>query len=95
MNEETGKYGPLGECLKGESAENIWLSLAQISDMVGELPAEASKPQFWANAADHHPSRRQNWLDAGYNALFRTHDGQPGVYLTKSTQRARTDMVTR
>ncbi|MGY3032728.1 5-methylcytosine-specific restriction protein A [Bradyrhizobium sp. USDA 4354] len=89
MIETIGKYSPLGEYLRGESAENIWLSLAQISQIVGGLPAEASKPQFWANAADHHRSRRQNWLEAGYDAFLRFRDGQPGVYFERMRPSAR------
>ncbi|MGY4253400.1 hypothetical protein ACVI1L_000468 [Bradyrhizobium sp. USDA 4516] len=73
------KYAPLGDYLKTQATERVWLSLEQISEMVGGLPAEASKPQFWANTKDHHRSRRDQWRQAGFNAFLRSSDGRQGV----------------
>lgn len=73
------KYAPLGDHLKTQTAQHVWLSLDHISEMVGGLPAEASKPQFWANAKDHHRSRRDQWREAGFNAFLRSRDGELGV----------------
>ncbi|TYL89966.1 hypothetical protein FXB40_34110 [Bradyrhizobium rifense] len=73
------KYAPLGDYLKAQKTERFWLSLEHISEMVGGLPAEASKPQFWANTEDHHRSRRDQWRQAGFKAFLRSSDGRLGV----------------
>lgn len=46
------------------------LALTEIEGMVGTLPKEARMPQFWANARDHHSSRRSQWLTNDYEAFY-------------------------
>lgn len=65
------KYDPLKEHLAGRTEQVVNLSLAKISEMVGGLPPEARKPQFWANSPDHHASRRRSWLDNNYHAFLK------------------------
>lgn len=79
MPEANNKYAPLGDYLKTQTAERVWLSLEQLSEMVGGLPNEAAKPQFWANTKNHHLSRREQWQQAGFNAFLRSSDGEQGV----------------
>lgn len=64
------KYAPLGAYLRGQDAAELRLTLGEIARMVGPLPADARTRQFWANAAGHHPTRRNQWLSAGYQAYF-------------------------
>ncbi|MCK1658599.1 HNH endonuclease [Bradyrhizobium sp. 151] len=79
MPAANNKYVPLGDYLKTHTTEHVWLSLEQLAEMLGGLPAEASKPQFWANTKDHHRSRRDQWRGAGFNAFLRSRDGRLGV----------------
>lgn len=64
------KYDPLGSFLRTQQSDQIELSLAEIAALVGELPQDATTPQFWANARAHHLSRRSQWMDAGYSAFY-------------------------
>lgn len=64
------KYDPIGEFLRRQTSREITLSLHDISTMIGPLPGDANTPQFWANTENHHPTRRKQWLDAGYLAYY-------------------------
>lgn len=65
------QYAPLGAFLRLRTEAELRLKLSEIATILGrELPQEAWTPQFWANASDHHQTRRGQWLDAGYRAFF-------------------------
>ncbi|CAN7654162.1 HNH endonuclease [Rhizobium sp. LjRoot254] len=64
------RYQPLGDFLNAQTANAITLSISDIEGMVGRLPATAASHQFWANAREHHTSRRSQWLDHGFLAFF-------------------------
>ncbi|MGV1927911.1 HNH endonuclease [Agrobacterium tumefaciens] len=64
------KYKPLGDFLARQTDEEVVLTLADIETLVGSLPSTATTHQFWANAKDHHTSRRSQWLDNGFEATF-------------------------
>lgn len=66
----SSKYDPLGVLLSSISDHEVILSWKQIENVVGELPADAKKSQFWANTRNYHQSRRRQWLDAGFEARF-------------------------
>lgn len=83
LRSASAKYTPLGEFLSRTSVPELWLSLDKIENLVGKLPLAAQTPQFWANVAAHHSSRRSQWLDANYGAYFRPRDGEPGVLFSK------------
>jgi hypothetical protein len=70
MSEGSSKYDPLGSFLAKIDKREISLSLAEISELVGGLPMEANRNQFWANVANHHDARRRQWLNNGYRAFF-------------------------
>lgn len=63
------KYAPIGDFLRRQSTEEVRLSLDEIAQLVG-LGSTAASPQFWANAQDHHLSRRKHWFDAGFEAFY-------------------------
>lgn len=65
----TNKYDPIQSFLITNDKSTVRLSLSKIARMVGGLPAEANRSQFWANT-DHHNSRRRVWLDVGYQAFL-------------------------
>ncbi len=65
------KYAPLGAFLRTKANEDeVVLTFSRIEELVGVLPKTAASHQFWANARDHHLSRRAQWLDNGFNAYF-------------------------
>lgn len=65
------RYAQLGHYLASSSEPELRLKLSEISGIIGApLPDEAWTPQFWANAADYHQTRRGQWLNAGYKAYF-------------------------
>lgn len=64
------KYAPLGDFLRRQSTEEVRLSLDEITQLVGPLGSTAASPQFWANAQNHHRSRRKHWFDAGFEAFY-------------------------
>lgn len=65
------QYAPLGAFLRSRADRELRLKLSEISNILGRaLPEEAWTPQFWANARDHHLTRRGQWLDAGYEAFL-------------------------
>ena len=67
----SSRYNPLGAHLRTRQEAELRLKLSQIESIIGSpLPREAWTPQFWANAADHHSSRRGQWLGAGFKAYF-------------------------
>ncbi len=60
------RYEALGDYLRRKSGD-IRLTFADIEALIGgPLPAEAGRPQFWANTWLYHWSRRRQWLEAGY-----------------------------
>jgi len=67
--EEPTKYKPLGEFLANLDEAEVTLTLPQLEALVGKLPDNAAKHQFWANT-NHHLSRRGQWLNNGFNAYF-------------------------
>lgn len=64
------KYAPIGDFLRRESTEEVRLSLDEIAQLVGPLGSTAASPQFWANAQNHHLSRRKHGFDAGFEAFY-------------------------
>lgn len=64
-----GKYAPLGAFLATQGGE-VRLTLDALEKLLGPLPAAAYTHQFWANARDHHWSRRRHWLERGFNAFY-------------------------
>lgn len=65
------RYAPLGRYLASRSEPALRLKLSEISAIIGTpLPDDAWTPQFWANAASYHQTRRGQWLNAGYRAYF-------------------------
>lgn len=64
------KYAPIGDFLRRQSTEEVRLSLDEIAQLVGPLGSTAASPQFWANAQNHHLSRRKHWFDAGFEAFY-------------------------
>lgn len=74
FDEEHGdgtRYAPLGAFLRGQQERELRLKLSEIESIIGRaLPHSAWTPQFWANAGQHHASRRRQWLGAGYSAFF-------------------------
>jgi 5-methylcytosine-specific restriction protein A len=82
------KYSPLGDFLRSTSAQELWLSLGEIEDLIGKLPSEAQTAQFWANAAGYHDTRRSQWLSANYSAYFRQREGRLGVLFRRSEDKS-------
>lgn len=78
--DENVKYAPLGLFLRsqGMSVSELLLTLAEIEQLVGQLPASAKTPQFWSNAKRHQHTRRGQWLDAGFEAYF-----EPGQHAVR------------
>lgn len=70
MADQSSKYDPLGQFLADLESDEITLTLVQISEMVGPLPIEADRNQFWANVVNHHDARRRQWLGNGFHAYF-------------------------
>lgn len=71
MAEHDSKYDPLGHRLEAVSGDELILTLDELASLVGPLPAEASRNQFWANVVDHHDARRRQWLDRGFKAFYK------------------------
>lgn len=71
MIERDSKYDPLGWRLEAVSSGELILTLDEIAALVGPLPAEASRNQFWSNVVDHHDARRRQWLDRGFKAYYK------------------------
>ena len=68
---KSSRYDPLGDYLRRQTGAEVRLRLSEIAAITGaEFPREAWTPQFWANVAGYHNSRRRQWLDAGYEAFF-------------------------
>jgi len=67
-----GKYDPLRDYLRGQSALDFTLSFREIERIVGTLPTGALRPQWWANEVSPNTShvQRRAWGDAGYSALL-------------------------
>lgn len=70
LTDKSSKYDPLGHFLATSEGNEVTLSLVDIARLVGPLPSEAQRNQFWANAADHHDSRSRQWLGSGFHAFF-------------------------
>jgi 5-methylcytosine-specific restriction protein A len=64
------KYEPLGDLLREATLDKVDLSLDEVAKLVGSLPEEARKPQFWSNAHDYHDARRRQWLGNGFKAYL-------------------------
>lgn len=70
MSERSSRYDILGDRLRSTTDDDVTLTFAEIEGMVGPLPPEALKPQFWANAEGHHDARRRQWLGNGFKAYL-------------------------
>lgn len=70
MADRTSKYDALGAFLAVFEGDELEMSLAEITEVVGPLPGEATHNRFWANVVDHHDARRRQWLDNGFHAYF-------------------------
>lgn len=70
MADQPSKYDPLGRFLAALEPDEVTLAFSQISEMVGPLPIEANRNQFWANVVNHHDARRRQWLGNGFHAYF-------------------------
>lgn len=78
------KYEPLGTYLRAILHEDeVVLPFTEIEKLVGHLPQSARSSQFWANARDHHISRRAQWLDNGFSAYYDS--SLPGVRFVRPT----------
>ena len=66
------KYQPLVDFLAAQSADEVRLSFAQITALVGALPTPAAYQRWWwASQAVHRPAR--NWQSAGWDVTLITH----------------------
>ncbi|TJV18007.1 HNH endonuclease signature motif containing protein [Mesorhizobium sp.] len=65
-----GRYDSLGRLLADVEENEITISLTDIATLVGPLPPEAERNQFWANVRGHHHARRRQWLENGFHAFF-------------------------
>lgn len=70
MADQSSKYDPLSRFLAALESDGITLTFSQISEMVGPLPIEANRNQFWANVVSHHNARRRQWLGNGFRAYL-------------------------
>lgn len=70
MPEPISKYEPLGGLLRNTTLDIVNLSLDEVAKLVGLLPEEAKKAQFWSNAQDYHDARRRQWLGNGFKAYL-------------------------
>lgn len=64
------QYAPLGAHLWASSLSRFTMTLEEIAALGIALPPEASRPQFWANVRNHHPTRRGQWLEQGWRAFY-------------------------
>lgn len=70
------KYDLLGDYLKSQKRKVLRLSFKEIEKIIGQsLPRSADTPQFWANVERHSPSRRHQWMHAGYSAFYEPTSG--------------------
>jgi hypothetical protein len=68
-----GKYDPLRDYLRQQSAAEFTLSFREIEKiLVDALPTSAFRPQWWANEVSANTShvQRRAWRDAGYHAYL-------------------------
>lgn len=64
-------YDALGNYLRGRTEAEITLKFSEIEKLIKRrLPDGAWRPDFWANTANHHTTRRGQWLNAGYHAFL-------------------------
>lgn len=70
MEDQSSRYDPLGQYLAALHVNEITLPLSQIAELVGPLPSEANRNQFWANVDKQHGARRRQWLGNGFRAYF-------------------------
>jgi hypothetical protein len=67
------KYEPLRQYLYKQTVGQLVLTFKEIERIIGaDLPASASRPQWWENPTDPNTSHVQAkaWLTAGYNAFL-------------------------
>ena len=67
------KYDTLKAYLARQSSEEMELSFAELERIIGDdLPASASRPQWWANEINPDTSHVQcrSWRNAGYDAFL-------------------------
>lgn len=64
------KYDPLKEHLRQAGNESVFMTFADVANLVGGLPPSAERHRpWWANHS--HPSRNvqaKGWMEAGYLA---------------------------
>jgi hypothetical protein len=61
-----GKYEPLGEFLRKQSASLVPLTFAEIERIIGsKLPSSQKYPAWWSNSTTNNVMT-QVWLDAGF-----------------------------
>ena len=68
-----GKYDPLRDHLRQQSAAEFTLSFREIEKILaGELPTSALRPQWWANELSPNTShvQRRAWVEAGCDAFL-------------------------
>jgi len=70
MAGRASKYDALGDFLADNDDDEITLTLQEISRIIGPLPPESYRHQFWANVSAHHDARRRQWLSNGFHASF-------------------------
>ncbi|MBY5867843.1 HNH endonuclease [Rhizobium leguminosarum] len=84
MTDRSSKYDALGAFLADFEGNELEMSLAEIAEVVGPLPHEATYNRFWANVVDHHDARRRQWLDNGFRAYFNR--SVPSVRFVRDTE---------
>lgn len=84
MADRSSKYDALGAFLAVFEGNELEMSLAEITEVVGPLPREATHNRFWANIVDHHDARRRQWLDNGFRAYFNR--SGPSVRFVRDTK---------
>ncbi|WP_442879927.1 DUF7662 domain-containing protein [Aurantimonas sp. E1-2-R+4] len=67
-----GKYDPLRDHLRKQTASEITLTFDKIANLVGALPKTANRPQYWENAAklEHETPPRRATREAGYRSFL-------------------------
>lgn len=68
-----GKYDPLRDYLRQQSAADFTLSFREIEKILAAaLPTSAMRPQWWANEVSSSTThvQRRAWGDAGYDAFL-------------------------
>ena|ERR1041385_885795 len=64
-----GKYEPLTEFLKKQSASELKVSFAQVERIIGgKLPASAQHHRAWWSNNPNNSVMTKAWLDAGYRS---------------------------